>query len=185
MTDQKPAAPSARDALLQTRGLNLGSGPHYAEGWVNVDLYDPPDESRPPDVKASVFDLDETFPEDSFVAAYVGHFLEHLEWSKIPEALEQIRRVVQPGGHVMFVGPCILRAALTRQPDWLLQAILAHPGEEPTGHGHAWTSTADLMLEAVQTVFEDAFLVPIVSVVPPAWPNPTTATWQAAVQATA
>lgn len=175
---------SAQDALRKTSGLNLGSGPHYAEGWVNVDLYDPPDECQPPDVKASVFELDETFPEDSFQAAYVGHFLEHLEWSKIPDALEQIRRVVVPGGLVMFVGPCILRAALTNQPDWLLRAILAHPGEEATGHGHAWTSTADLMLEAVQTVFPDAFLVPIVSVAKPTWPNPTTASWQAAVQAT-
>ena len=40
-----------------------------------------------------------------------------------------------------------------------MKAILAHPGEEQTGHGHAWTSTADLMLEAVSTVFEDAFLI--------------------------
>lgn len=183
MADQ--AATSAKDALLQTHGLNLGSGPHYAEGWVNVDLYDPPDECRPPDVKASVFELDETFPEDAFKAAYVGHFLEHLEWTRIPEALAQIRHVVQPGGTIMFVGPCIIKAALTKQPDWLLRAILSHPGEEPTGHGHAWTASADLMLEAVQTVFPEAFQVPIVSVAPPAWPNPSTAPWQAAVQAQA
>ena len=174
---------SAKDALLQTSGLNLGSGPHYAEGWVNVDLYDPPPECRPADVKASVFELDETFPAASFRAAYVGHFLEHLEWSRIPDALAQIAKVVQPGGTVMFVGPCIVKAAQTKQPDWLIEAILADPRVEPTGHGHAWTPTAALTLEAVQTVFPTAFHVPIVSVAPPAWPNPSTASWQTAVQA--
>ena len=179
----KPPTASAKDALLQTHGLNLGSGPHYAEGWVNVDLHDPPDECRPPDGKVSVFDLADQFPEDSFQAAYVGHFLEHLEWSRIPEALDQVARVVRPGGTVMVVGPCIVRAAMTKQPDWLIEAILADPRTEPTGHGHAWTPTAALTLEAVQSVFPDAFTVPIVSVAKPAWPNPSTAPWQTAVQA--
>lgn len=175
----------ARDALLQTRGLNVGSGPHYAEGWVNVDLYDPPEGSRPPDVKASVYDLHATFPEHSFRAAYLGHFLEHLVWDEIPVALAQVRKALVPGAAVMAVGPCIIRAARTRQPDWLLEAILADPRESPTGHGHAWTPTEALTIEAMKGGgLEDVIAVPIVGVTPPHWPNPSTAPWQTAVMGT-
>ncbi len=174
----------AREALLQTRGLNLGSGPHYAEGWVNVDLYDPPEGCHKPDVYADVFHLTDCFPEGSFVACYLGHFLEHLVWDQIPDALAQVRRVCQPGAPVVAVGPCLWKAVQTRQPMSLLEAIVADPRQEPTGHGHAWTPTTETTLEAmVLGGFPDAFVVPVVSISKPDWPNPSTAAWQVAVQA--
>lgn len=172
---------ASRSALLKTRGLNLGSGPHYAEGWLNVDLYDPPAECRKPDYYASVFHLTDHFPEDSFEAAYLGHFLEHLEWKRIPEALAQVRAVCRPGATVMAVGPCLYRAIATGQPRSILEAIVADPRQEPTGHGHAWTPTTDLTREAlVLGGLTNVATVPIVGVSKPAWPNPSTAPWQTA-----
>ena len=172
---------ASRSALLNTRGLNLGSGPHYAEGWLNVDLHDPPEGCRSPDYFASVFDLTEHFPEDSFVAAYLGHFLEHLEWSRIPEALAQVRAVCRPGASVMAVGPCLYRAISTNQPRAILEAIVADPRQALDGHGHAWTPTTDLTREALEAGgLLHVATVPIVGVTKPAWPNPTTAPWQTA-----
>lgn len=172
---------ASRAALLATRGLNLGSGPHYAEGWLNVDLHDPPDGCRKPDYFASVFHLADHFPEDSFEACYLGHFLEHLEWHRIPEALAQVRYVCRPGATVMAVGPCLYRAIATNQPRALLEAIVADPRQEPTGHGHAWTPTADLTREALQIGgLVEVVTVPIVGVTKPTWPNPSTAPWQTA-----
>lgn len=175
----------AREALLETRGLNLGSGTHYAEGWVNVDLWDPGDPYRAPDVQVSVFDLAREFPEDSFGACYLGHFLEHLEWNAIPTAIEEIRAVCRPGATVMAVGPCILRAVATSQPVEILTAILADPRMERNGAGHAWTPTEELTREALERGgLLDVTTVPIVGVTKPTWPNPTTAPWQTAAMGT-
>lgn len=171
----------SRDALLKTRGLNLGSGPHYAEGWVNVDKYAPPEGCREPDLRADVFHLEDYFPEASFQAAYLGHFLEHLRWDRIPLALAQVRHVCAPGASVMAVGPCLYRAIRTSQPQWLIEAIVADPRQKPTGHGHAWTPTEELTRVALEEGgLTNVTTVPIVGVTKPAWPNPSTAPWQTA-----
>lgn len=164
-----------------SHGLNLGSGPHYAQGWTNVDLH-APEQGKPPDAYADVFDLDMLFEPDKFERAYLGHFLEHLEYQRIPDALAQVTRVVKPGGVVMAVGPCILRAVRTRQPESLLLAILADPSVPNDGRGHAWTPTTDLTMKAMAAGgLTSVTEVPIRSVVPPEWPNTETSAWQCAV----
>lgn len=159
--------------------LNVGSGPHYAEGWYNVDLY-----AEDADLQASVYHLTDHLKPESCTHVYVGHVLEHLVWNRIPSALREIREVMAPGGTLMVVGPCILRAVATRQPTHILEAILSDPRESFDGHGHAWTPTEALTLEAVQTVFPDASLTSVSNVRKPEWPNPDTALWQCAVMAT-
>lgn len=176
----------SQEALLQTSGLNLGSGPHYAPGWVNVDVWDAREQGfRGPDVVASVFDLS-VFPDDSFTACYLGHFLEHLPWGRIPEAFREIRRVCRPGATVMAVGPCILRAIQTKQPADLILAIVADPRAHPDdGGAHSWTPTEELTRVALlDGGLTDVFTVPIVGVAKPTWPNPSTAPWQTAAQGT-
>ena len=165
------------------RRATIGSGPHYAAGYWNVDLWEPPAGATPPDIYASIYDLADVFAPASLDQVYLGHILEHLEWHRIPEALAQVNAVLAPGGEVMVVGPCILRAVATGQPEWLLTAILADPRDPPTGHAHAWTPTEALTLEAVRSVFADAEVVPVTDVRAPRYPNPSNAPWQCAVRA--
>lgn len=165
------------------RRLTLGSGTHYAEGWVNFDLYSPGEGFREPDVRGSVFSL--PFPDAVFDQVYAGHFLEHLEWDAVPDALLEVRRVCAPGAVVMVVGPCVERAVKTKQPQWLLEAIVAHWGGAP-GAGHAWTPTEMLTVQALESskLFETVKPLPVYLVDWPEWPNPSLAEWQCAVGAT-
>ncbi len=170
-----------QEALLQTRGLNLGSGVHYAEGWLNFDLFEPADGSRCADILGDIYKAEDLFPDDSFQACYMGHFLEHLEWERIPEAMAQVIRVCRPGAPVMAVGPCIVRAAAMNSPQWLIEAIIADPRSTHAGGDHAWTPTEELTRLALErSGFENVTTVPIVGVTPPTWPNPSTAPWQTA-----
>lgn len=173
---------NAREALLKTRGLNLGSGQHYAPGWVNVDKNPPGGEHRPPDVLIDVFDLADTFPPGSFKAVYLGHFLEHIPWDRIPQVIGQIIEVSKWGAPVMAVGPCLWRALDTGQPRSILEAIVANPATcDGSGLGHAWTPTADLTRQAlILGGLVDVATVPIQGVTKPEWPNPSTALWQTA-----
>lgn len=168
----------------ENRRLTIGSGPHYAEGWTNVDIYPPPEGCRPPDFYVSVFRLLEVFEPGSFDQVYLGHVLEHLKWEEIPLAFAAIRAVAVQEAEVMAVGPCILKAVETRQPVSILEAILADPSSTlPPGAGHAWTPTEDLTVKAMrdQGGLYEVTAVPVAGVRPPLWPNPSTAPWQAAV----
>ena len=164
------------------RMLNVGSGSHAAANWWNIDQAEPPG-CVAPDQYLSVYDLADAFPPASFDKVYCGHVLEHLVWDRIPEALAAIDAVLAPGGELMVVGPCLLRAVATNQPEWLLSAILADPRDPPTGAAHAWTPTEELTLAAVRSVFPDAEVLPVGDVRAPAFPNPSTAPWQCAVRA--
>jgi SAM-dependent methyltransferase len=166
--------------------LTVGSGPHYANGWINLDLNTHPDwepangGKGQPDILASVFDM--PFENEEIDRVYLGHILEHLEYDKIPDALREVKRVTKPGGEIMVVGPCHDKAKRLNVPDDLMHAIEAH-GFDGTGFGHEWTPTTKLTLEAVQIVFPKAQVVNITDVTKPKWPNPSQAGWQCAVQA--
>lgn len=159
--------------------LNLGSGPWYADGWVNVDSV-APDEKRAPDVLGSVLDM--PFAAGTFERVYCGHLLEHIPWDLIPRLWDEVRRVCVSGAEVMAVGPCIHRAISTGQPTSIIRAILADPRHAEGGLGHAWTPTEEFTAAAVALGLERVRAVSIASVVKPEWPNPTTAPWQCAVQ---
>jgi hypothetical protein len=158
--------------------LNLGSGPHYAPGWLNVDLY-----AEDADLKVDLFDLGEHLPGRSATQVYAGHVLEHLPWERIPDALRLVKAIMEPGAELVVVGPCIRMAVATRQPMHIIDAILCDPRDPHTGLGHAWTPTAELTLDAVRSVFPEATLSNVATVTKPTWPNPDTAPWQCAVRA--
>lgn len=161
--------------------LTIGSGPHYAKGWVNLDVASLPEWKTPPDVIASVYDM--PFENETFSHVYLGHVLEHLMWETLPEALAEVRRVSKPGAQVVAVGPCINYARKTKQPQWLLDAIIAKEGSQG-GFEHAWTPTAELTKEAMELGgLREVTLVPVRQIQKPEWPNPSTAAWQCAVRA--
>lgn len=157
--------------------LTLGSGTHYADGWVNIDLY-----AEDADVRGDCFAL--PFRAATFAQVYAGHVLEHLPYHALPRMLAEVRRVLRPRGRFVVVGPCIELAVWTNQPNWLMRDICRTvPAEPLPGHGHAWTATGPLTLAAVQVVFPKAKLIPASSVTKPEWPNPCLDDWQCAVVA--
>jgi ubiquinone/menaquinone biosynthesis C-methylase UbiE len=79
--------------------LNLGCGKDIKQGWVNLDV-----------VKLSgvdkVHDLDKfpyPFKKDEFDEVYCAHVLEHL--SSITKPMEELWRIVRPGGRVIVRVP--------------------------------------------------------------------------------
>jgi SAM-dependent methyltransferase len=86
--------------------LNAGCGTHYAKGWVNVDVWE--SKTTKPDVLA-VAGEPYPFEDDTFDAVYLGHVLEHIDWRELPAYLADIRRITKPGGHVLVVGPDVLK----------------------------------------------------------------------------
>jgi predicted SAM-dependent methyltransferase len=163
-------------------GLNVGSGPHYADGWCNTDILPAPKDTRDPDVIADIFNYRDVFQLGSFKKAYIGHVLEHIPMDLTVPAVQHIASTVAPGGPVMAVGPCINRALATGQPESLLSAIRHHPDRPQHPWSHAWTPTEGLTLQIMQeSGLEDVKVVWIGKVQKPEWPNPSTAEWQTAV----
>lgn len=77
--------------------LNIGCGPNYKDGWVNIDLAEQADLQ---------LDLREPLPfaDNSVAIVYSEHFLEHLEYpAEVGRFLLESIRVLQPGG-VFSVG---------------------------------------------------------------------------------
>lgn len=175
--------PGSNGYTPPSRFLTVGSGPHYAPGWVNLDIYSDPTWAHPPDVLASVFDM--PFEDDYFTKVYIGHVLEHLAWDEMPDAMREVQRVMKPGGTLIVVGPCIKKAIQTRQPWEIIEAILAKPQWCGKGGGnHAWTATEEYTAQAVATIYwKHLDYMKVNTIVPPEWPNPTTAPWQCAIRA--
>ena len=91
--------------------LNLGCGQHRHPGWTNVDLV-------PAGGDVICCDLRQPLPfaAGSFTAAYAAHVVEHLAPVEARRLVEELRRVLQPGGIVRIVVPDlegIVRAYLT------------------------------------------------------------------------
>jgi predicted SAM-dependent methyltransferase len=107
--------------------LNVGCGPHYAEGWVNVDVTQSDEHNIHPDVLVEA-GAPLPFDADSFDLVYLGHVLEHVPWDQVHKLVEDVARVVKPGGRIGIVGPDSKRTLdMWRRgeaPDWLVDAVL-------------------------------------------------------------
>ncbi len=87
--------------------LNIGCGPFPAPApWVNTDVAS--NGATTPDVLVT---HDDPFPfeNDSAQRIYLGHVLEHVPWPKVGEFMDEVRRVLRPGGEVCVVGPDVFR----------------------------------------------------------------------------
>lgn len=154
--------------------LNLGSGTHPTSlpNWIDVDIG-----GIDPDVHANAFAL--PFKDSTFKRAYLGHFLEHINWADLKELGTELRRVMVSRATVMVVGPDIVKAMQTNQPESILRAISDLC--EGAG-GHKWVADEAKTKEAMILMGLTGLVSPnIGTVTPPTWPNSTTASWQCAI----
>lgn len=114
--------------------LNIGSGDHYQDGWVNIDLS--------PTVRADLYlDVAEGLPyQDGEVEKiYAGHVLEHLTFGQIAVFLADVRRVLVAGGQLMVVGPDVDRCRATGNVELIERAV--HGEHRWPGDEHLWECT--------------------------------------------
>lgn len=83
--------------------LNVGSGPHAAPGWTNVDL------ARAPGVDRHDLRRPLPYEDASFDAVYASHVLEHFDPPGGLRLLREMRRVARPGAPVRIVVPDLER----------------------------------------------------------------------------
>lgn len=77
--------------------LQIGSGPHALEGWLNTDL-----------IRSDVHvDLARPLPfaDATFAYAFGEHIIEHLPDTQAEALLAELRRVLRPGGVLRLVTP--------------------------------------------------------------------------------
>lgn len=156
--------------------LNLGCGPHYASGWVNVDVW--------PGVRADlVADLRSLpLPDGCADAVYAGHVLEHIGLADVPAVLAEIRRVLKPGAPVCVVGPDVDRIDRRAAPDLWDAAAHGGDGHRRDAHmRHRWQCTEAALLQLVAAVFPDAAPVPIAEL-GRRWPVVSRVWWQCAIE---
>ena len=168
-------------AYSHLEGINIGSGQHYADGWLNVDAI-PTDKGRQPDMLLLIEDFMEVFPEKAFKKAYVGHVLEHIRWSDLPYVLDNIAYVAET---VMVVGPCLDKAISRGEPQSLIDGIRAPEIIDYHPWSHKWNPTEERTAQAIRASGYEPHIVDISTVKKPEWPNPTTAGWQCAMWFTA
>ena len=161
--------------------LNLGCGPHYAPGWVNIDRYreDEVPDGRRPDLISDILHL--PYDDASCSRIYMGHLIEHLTLTdEVPRALIEIRRVLGGEGSLMVVAPDIKRA----REGWPEMVSAIMPGENDEQHlpglPHKWAPTERKVLDACLPVFPLAMAVPIADV-GQEWPVVNRVGWQSAI----
>ena len=155
------------------RGLNYGCGPHYREGWLNVDVS--------PTVKTDAViagTVPLPFSAAAFDRAYLGPVLEHVRWEECVPLLEEIRRVVRPGGVVCCVGPDLFKAVHRAVASGGADADMRHVWEcgewqefdgEP-GRDHRWAcSEKRLVMLLERAGFRDVRAVPVAELAE-SWP---------------
>ena len=126
--------------------VNVGCGPHRAAPpWLNLDVH--VGDGVHPDIKVedARYPLGE-FEDGSVHRVYMGHVLEHVEWSMLPQFLKDIARAMAPGGQLCVVGPDLLRTIDAWQQDptptsrTLIESVMESPWPyaSPTADGATW-----------------------------------------------
>lgn len=140
--------------------LNVGSGTHYAKGWLNIDVWE--DETTRPDI---VVTPGEPYPFDdnSIDAIYLGHVLEHIPWPDVQAFLYDMRRIAKPGAPILIVGPDVYRTlerwANGQEPWYMVESVLEHQELHPgdgvewwDGATHHWNCHLQRVMNAVHNV---------------------------------
>ena len=138
---------------INMKFLNAGCGTHYAEGWVNTDVWE--DANTKPDIRVEA-GKPYPFEDDTFDAVFMGHVLEHMPWPDVPKFLSDMKRIAKPGAQFLVVGPDVFRAidryAAGQEPAHIVKAVLEHqdmnyqPGRENEwwdGAHHHWNCHND------------------------------------------
>lgn len=108
--------------------LEIGSGPNKRKGWLTLDICSGAD---------YVWDLRNGLPfkNNTFQRVYSSHVLEHFSFKDLQLLLEEIHRVLKPGGEFLIAVPDVtiyINAYLgKRKADDLLYYKPAVPSDKP------------------------------------------------------
>lgn len=103
--------------------LQVGCGQNRFEGWINADIV--------PWADAVVFiERRLPFASNSLETVYSEHVLEHVSAEQGLRFLEEVRRVLRPGGVVRIAMPDLDRIVADYQEDWKRQEWVHWPGHE-------------------------------------------------------
>lgn len=139
--------------------LNIGCGDDIKPGWVNVDSYSGPGVT--PDVVADVRRL--PFEDCSASHVFLGHMLEHVKWQEVPRALTEVRRVLEPTGQLLVVGPEVMHLTLATPHDVYRRTMFGT--QRYRGDVHLWpySSFAVLLLLELSLQWDGIRHVPMSS----------------------
>lgn len=163
--------------------LNIGCGEFYADGWVNIDVVS--NEQVHPDIIGSLLQLPPPAELSNVEMVYLGHILEHIPYSQVPQALTLLWRRCVAGARVAIVGPDVDRAGAlhaANQLDWhtvtgALCGELRWPGDE-----HQWMCTETRLARVVKASgLKRVHTVPIASQLLDNFPVSSRAPWQCAI----
>ena len=120
--------------------LNAGCGTHYANGWVNTDVWE--SDTTKPDIRVKP-KKPYPFDDSSFDAVFMGHVIEHIDWSDVPRFLNDMSRVAKPGAPMLIVAPDVYRTIQRwsegKEPWWLVESVLEHQEVAPENlKDHEW-----------------------------------------------
>ena len=86
--------------------LNLGCGGSRVEGYINVDLY-----SEARDLQCDLSKFPYPFKDNSADEIVMSHVIEHLSWQITERVLEEVYRILKPGGMFVVGFPDFLECA--------------------------------------------------------------------------
>lgn len=157
--------------------LNIGSGEHPAQGWVNTDRN--PDHQ--PDV---VWDIRNHMPNHlhSLKRVYCGHVLEHIPLNRVIETLRYIRMRMAPDGRICVVGPDYIRAQQEGFDQDVLDGIVLGPSADDP---HLWICNAPAVILALQGAGYRNVTPHPIEALSAVWPVVSRVGWQCAVTAVA
>jgi predicted SAM-dependent methyltransferase len=96
----QPTLVSPRTQITQPKLLNLGCGENIHPDWINLDIA-----PSLPEVQRLDARKDLPFPDNYFDACYNSHVLEHLQPEEAIAMIQQVQRVLKPGGIFRLVVP--------------------------------------------------------------------------------
>lgn len=122
------------------RLLNAGCGTHYADGWVNTDIWQ--SDTTHPDICVEP-GKPYPFKQDEFDAVFLGHVLEHMPWDSVQDFLLDIKRIAKPEAPILVTGPdvykTIARWKTDDEPWFMVESVLEHQDFNwQPGRQHEW-----------------------------------------------
>lgn len=163
--------------------INLGSGTHYAPGWLNLDVKN--DDHTRCDLVVDGAHPFADIETNSVAQVYLGHVLEHLWWPRVHNLLVEVRRVLEPGGRVLATGPDIRRLLVEwhegRESWELLTDALEHADLTDDGWPeatHKWNCHEARVVDALERA---GFVEVTPTEAFDGWPVVAWSAWQCAV----
>jgi len=146
-------APS--EILSNSVRLNLGCGDKILTGYINVDVTDER-KGKKPDVVCDIAKL-EKFADNTVDEILTVHVIEHFYLWKLPEVLQEWKRVLKPGGVLITESPNLLHACsqILKSPfkaalpdaQMSMWPLYGNPYEEDELMCHKWLFTPQTLTQ--------------------------------------